>query len=1238
MKRVAVLLMALMSVYAYAQNSRGSITGQVTDPTGAVIPNASITVTSTDTGAVLHVVSTGRGFYTAPDLMPGGYALRVAAPGFKPVLRTGIDVQTQQTVTINIKLEVGSASAEVTVSEAPPLIDIADATTGQVISTEEVQDLPTNGRAPLGLAKIAYGVVTKAKHAQSTDSPVSNQTEDDFSLGGGNSSSNELLLNGVPDMQDSDRYEAFSPELDAVNEVRVDVFGANAMYGDTSGGTVNITTKGGTNNFHGSASWFYQGSGCSSQDGKTFTGRSGNGCSWMTALPYTTKVGGSVPPAEHENQVGGTIGGPIWFPHLFNGRNKLFFFYAYEAYVGAQPPTQTIGTVPTEAERNGDFAGLLSTVSNPQLYNPYTASGTESSYTRSPLPNNCMGTDATAYSSSDCPSNAGLTLSPIAQAYLKYIPLPNYTGPTTKADGENNFFSYVPTTQNYRSHMGRIDYNISSKDKLWGDAYRSKYLTDSSNVFHNDMSGTITDQIFAGGLVEEVHTFSPTLFTDVRGGLSRFDNTNSETAAGISPSAFGFPGYMAQYSSALDIPRIDFTDGSNPLSFSTEPGSIENTDTLQLFADATKIYRSHTFIAGIDFRAYKESTLNPGYADGEFAFKSAAGSPVTGSNTDAAPAFGSAYALFMLGIPSSGQYNIAPAFQYNSFLYAYFLQDDWKAASNLTISMGVRFEHETPVNESQNRMVVGWNANTTNEATAAAVSNYQVDCTAACSALLPTGSFQPTGGAIYATSSNRNPYHVAPVYVSPRLGIAWAPEALHEKGVIRLGYGIYDNPFGDSNFGQSYGFSQSTPFVTSADQGMTNNTLADPFPTATTAPAVNPIIQPSGSSLGVNAELGNSMGFYSPVIKVAYSERTSLDVQYQIGNTMMIDLGYVENHQVHMPWGNAISSIPLLPYLSHSSYYDVAATNLLSGAAFKNGGPPTTYITNPFKGVAGVTGSLATSSQIAPSSYLLSYPEYSGVTESMIPGESSNYNALNARVYKAMGHGLTMNGVFEWSRLLGDFNQLNAGAQPTYGTNTSDHPFHFAGYGTYEIPIGRHRQFFANDNRVLDGLIGGWQVSAIYNFLSGYDLSWGNVVYTGNWHDFHNKQHSAANRLGQPVFNTSVFDTRTCENGGTSCNNDPTDGKPLNPNIQPNSYNYRTFPQYVMRQDYTSEWDGTVQKDISGPESVKIELRLDAFNLLNRPQYNTPTLSPTSSAFGTTNGVYSGSLARLFQLGAHVVF
>jgi hypothetical protein len=1226
MKRLALLFVLFLGASAYAQNSHGSITGQVTDPNGAVLPHVAVIVLNTDTGAISKVTTTGDGFYTAPALQPGPYQVTIEANGFKKFTQSGIQLSTQENATVNIKLAIGSADQTVTVTSNAPLIDIADASTGQVLSAQEVQDLPSDGSSPLGFARIEYGVVSKGKHALGGALPYNNSTVDDFSLGGGNSASNELLLDGVNNMQDSSRTAGFSPALDSVNEVRVDEFGANASYGDTSGGTVNITTKGGTNAFHGSAAWLYQGAGCSSLEG-TFISRSGNSCSPLAALPFSQKVGSAVPPATHQNQFSGTIGGPIWIPKVFDGHNKLFFFYAYEGVQGQQPPTTTIGSVPTQAERNGDFSALLGVSPTLyQLYNPYVVTGSGTSYTRAAIPGNCL--IATCGST----TGANLTLSPIALVYLKNVPLPNYNGPTTTADGQNNYFTYTPTVVNYRSHMGRIDYNISAKNKIWGTAHRSRYLVTQSNYFHNFLSGTVADQITSGGLLEDVHTFTPTLFLDVRGSVTRYDNSALVSSTGMSPTSVGLPGYLASNSTAIALPQISFTDVTSPLAYSSQPGSTENFDTVALFSTLTKVYGAHSFQIGADIRAYKGSYLAPGAANGSFSFTNSSSNNPVALSANAKPAtFGSSFALFMLGIPNGGSYNIAAPFQYDSFLNAFFLQDDWKVKSNLTISTGIRFEHETPVVESQNRMVNGFNPTIVNQATAAAETNY-----AAHPSSISGASFLPTGGALYASSSNRAAYNNPPIYVSPRIGISWAPEALHSKGVVRLGYGIYTNPYNDYNQGQTYGYAQSTPYVQSSNNGIINNSLSDPFPTAS-----NPILQPTGNTLGINTNLGAKMVYYYPNLKIPYSERASLDLQYQIGNTILIDIGYINNHQVHLSYSNAVDSIPLLPYLSRSPYFDVAATNFLTGTTFKNGGPATTNITNPFKGVAGIAGSYFTTGTLAPNIYLMTNPEYTSVTEQLVPGSSSNYNALNARVTKRMGHGLNINGVFEWSRLLGTFNQLNAGDVLNYGETTSDYPFHFSGYGTYQLPFGHGRSFF-NGNHYLDPVIGGWQISAIYQFLSGTPMSWGNVIYTGSgWSDFHNVQHSSANVFGKPVFNTAVFDTRTVTNSAYPVNNDPTNvtpSTPYNPNIQPNGNNYRTFPQYLLRQDYTSDWDANVQKNTKLAENMNLELRLDVFNLLNRPQYNTPSVSPTSAAFGTTSGVYSGTLARHMQLSAHINF
>jgi hypothetical protein len=1229
MKRFLLIFFALMGTFAYGQDSRGSISGQVTDPTDAVIQNALVTITSTDTGAVTHVATRSEGLYNAPDLSPGDYSISVAAPGFKTYETNGIHISTQQNVTINVKLTIGVTSQVMNVVASTPLIDTADASTGQVLTTEEVQDLPNDGRSPLGFARIEYGAVSKGKHALEGSSPVGNSTVTDFSLGGGNSASNEILLDGVPNMEDSARTAGFSPNLDAVTEVRVDVFGANVTYGDTSGGTVNMTTKSGTNKFHGSASEFYQAAGCSGLNSTTFASRSANGCSFMAALPYTTPVGNKAPAASHINQFGGTIGGPVWIPRVFDGHNKLFFFYAYEGYVGSPAPAQTIGTVPTAAERTGDFSALLALGTGYQLYNPFSAKGTTSNFTRTAITGNVL-------------SNAGLSVSPIAAAYLQMVPLPNYNGATTKADGENNYFAFTSNPQDYRSHQGRIDYNIGSKDKIYGKAFRSKYLNTASNYFHNSLTGTVTDQIHAGGMVEEVHTFSPSLFLDNRGSVTRYDITNAVSSTGISPTSVGLPSYVASNSNALALPTITFSDfSSSPLNYSNQPGTIENYDTVQYFSTLTWSYKTHIFLIGTDLRANKASNLKPLYADGQFTFTgSGKGNPVTASNSATVSTFGDSLALFMLGLPTGGTQNIGAPFQNNSWLDAAFLQDDWKPRPNLTVSMGMRFEHEIPVNESQNRMVAGFNPNATNAATVGAEANYA----AAPSSLLPAASFLPTGGAIYASSSLRHPYHTAPLYFSPRVGISWAPNFLTGKGVIRLGYGIYSNPFNDSNFGQTYGYATTTTFAALDATQMIPQSISDPFPTAT-----NPIQQPTGNALGVNADLGTSMVYYPSNVKVPYSERLSVDVQYQIGKSILIDLGYLHNHQIHLSYANNVAAIPLLPYLSRSAYYDYGVTNLLGGTTQKTGGPASTNIANPFLNIPGVTASAFASplnkTLLAPSQFLQSNPEYTSVTEQLVPGSSSNYNALNARVAKTMGHGLTLNGVFEWSRLLGTFNQLNQGDVLNYGETTSDYPFHLSAYGTYQLPFGQGRQFF-NQNRYLTQVIGGWQVSAIYQFLSGTPISWGNAIYTGSgWKDFHNKQHSSANWQATPVFNTAAFDTRVCTNPivapATTCNNDPstvTAANPLNPSIQPTSVNYRTFPQYLMRQDYTSNWDANVQKDITTYENIKIQLRLDAFNLLNRPQYNTPNVSPTSALFGTTTGVYTGTASRQLDVGAHIIW
>lgn len=385
MKRSILIALLCVTAIAYGQETRSTLTGHVSDPSGARIPDATIRVTNTDTGVVTNAKSNSAGDYTVPFLQPGTYKVDATHEGFKSYTHTGLVLQTEQTVTENVTLAVGGTSETVTVEGETPMVDTATASTGQTLTAEEVEDLPSNGRSPLGFAHLEYGAVAKGKHAESQTTPFGNSTADDFSLGGGASSSNELTLNGVPNMEDSSRTAGFSPYLDAVDAVHVDEFSANAAMGDSSGGVVNITTKSGTNQFHGSLSEYYAGS------------------RPLTAKPYFTPAGTKAP-STHFNQFGGTIGGPVWIPHVWDGRNRMFFMYAFEGYKGNAPAT-TITSVPTQAERNGDFSALLGVTASDQLYNPNSGVYNGKTVTRTAIPGNVF-------------SNAGLSVSAVAQNYL----------------------------------------------------------------------------------------------------------------------------------------------------------------------------------------------------------------------------------------------------------------------------------------------------------------------------------------------------------------------------------------------------------------------------------------------------------------------------------------------------------------------------------------------------------------------------------------------------------------------------------------------------------------------------------------------------------------------------------------------------------------------------------------------------------------------------------------------------
>ena len=1169
MKRIVLLLLLFVSASAFGQEFRATLSGRVADSTGAVIPNAIIVVTNTGTGVKVKLSSDKSGTYVAPFLLPGAYSVTGTAPGFGTFVHDGIQLLTGSKVTEDITLTVGSATQEVRVTADAPLIETASATSGQVLTAQEVEDLPDNGRSPLGLAKSMEGVVAKQKNSVVQARPFDNSAASDYSLGGGNSQSNEYLLNGVPNMQNSSRLPGYSPLQDSVQEVRVDLFESDASYGDTSGGTVNLVTKAGGNRFHGSVNEFNQFSAINAP------------VSWFS--------NGSKQLATRQNQYGGVFSGPVWIPKVFNGRDKLFFLYSFEGFKGSTPAPSTT-TVPTAAERTGDFSALLSigtivtgtrckgftsTYNSYQLFDPASAipdPNCPGQVVRQPIANNKL-----------------TKIDPIAQAYLQYYPLPNQPG---AADGTSNFFSNIPTTNNYTSQAGRLDYSINDRNKIFFETHRSQYIQTSSNIFQNISTGSESYSVYQGGLFDYIHTFSPTATVDSRVSLTRSYTNSSLPSQGFSAASLGLPGYLNQ-NAETSMTRLSFANSSSFAGLSAKLGGIAAFDTIQYFSAFTKVLGHHTIKIGPDFRANKSSTYSPNYAAGTLGFTNAfygAGGAAAG------PVFGGDFASFLGGIPTSGEYDINYAVTYNNWYWSAFIQDDWRISNHVTINLGLRGETETGINESQNRAVVGFNPTAVNSATAGAATAYAK----APIPELSTSAFAATGGVIFATPDHRSEYATPLAYLSPRVGISWAPPVFNNRMVARAGFGVYINPYNDYYTPQNYGYSSVSTLTSTVNSGLTPAaSLADPFPTAT-----GPIIQPTGSSLGINQNLGSSITFRPTTVQGPYSERWNTDIQIQISKNTMIDIGYLGNHQVHLSYSNCVSCIPQLPYLSRSLMKDTTVQNNLSAA-----------VTNPFKGLPGMTGTLATASTISKLTLLQAYPEYSGVTEQLVPGQSATYNALIFRFYKRLSNGLTTNVNYTYSHNLSTA-QLNQGGPLTYQENASDFPSHLSITGSYQLPFGHNKAFFGHANRLVDGVIGGFTVNTIYQYLSGAALSWSNFPIFANGTSY-DPTLKISPRQYTGAFDVTKFDILSNDQPSTT-------------------YNYRTFPQFYGRQDATNNLDASILKDFSAGEKVKIQYRFESFNVLNHASFGPPNLSPTAAAFGTITS--TSSVPRVLQQGLRVVF
>ena len=1145
-----LLLAAIFSCLAAAQEFRSTISGRVTDPSGAVVANVKVTAIKADTNSRFETVSNGDGLYTIPFLAPGPYTLTAEVSGFKKYVQSGLQIGSDTRIGQDIVLALGTANESVTVSADAAQLERVSASAGQVITTHEVESLPVNGRAPMDLAILGYGVVNTGVRDQNR--PFENSGFSTFAMGGAATGANAALLDGVPNIGTLGTVNtrvSFSPPVDSVVDVKVEAFNVDASYGGFGGGTVEVTTKGGTNQLHGSASEFNQ-------------------VSNLAGTPFFTNAAGLKKPPYHQNLWSATIGGPVWIPKVINGKDRLFWFFTYEGFKDAYA-TPAYFTVPTAAEIQGDFSHLLSLNSgskNYTLYDPTTGVLNGSTITRTPFAGNKI------------PSNR---LNPIATKFLAdYMPAPNTQG---IYDDTNNFNSPENTVDRYHSFSGRADVNISNKNKLTVTGRQSYWCqTGPSDIVLNlaYAQHPICRDLW-GGMIDDVHTFSPSFVGDLRLGFNRYDQYSFQFSQGFDPTQLGFPSYITANSPHPMMPLFTFSDGYAGNAAPSSNYINQPYATYQIFNSYTKIIGTHSIKFGGQALLQDFVNINWQNATGGYTFDT--GSWVKATSSAPAPTLGGSMAQFLLGLPTSGSFDINSPAKDDSWYDTLFLQDDWRVRSNLTINMGLRWEYGAPTTESHNRQTIGFDPAAVNQVSAAAA--YAKNPLPQ----LPASAFSATGGLQFATPDHRGAYSTSHKAFAPRFGLSWSPSALHNKTVIRAGTGIFYYNYGVL-LSQQPGFSVSNQYVTTNNSFLTPaTTLGNPFP--------NGISQPAGAAAGVNTFLGQSVTYYNPNLQNQYSLRWTFDIQQQLPFDTVLQVGYMGNHSVHLTTNYSQTSLPA-QYLSTSPFRDNATINALAA-----------IVPNPLAGL--LPGTSLSGSTTSVSNILRPFPEFSGVTESTLNNGGSYYHALNIKLQKRFTRGLQFVMNYSHSRLMDHTNYLNGGS-PVLEKRVSlyDRPNSFVASGTYDLPFGRGKQFGNNISRPVDFVVGGWSVASVYTLHSGAPLAWGNLIYLGAplHYNAENPNHA---------FDTTAFNTISS---------------------QQLSQNFRTFPSQFnnLRVDHTNNIDLTLTKAFKVRERARVQFRAEAFNLTNKPLFAGANLTPTSSSFGTIGS--QSNNPRYIQFGLRVTF
>jgi hypothetical protein len=844
---LAALLVIVGIVDARAQGFTGGVRGSVRDP-GGVVPGAEVVLTNEGTSISRTVTSNEVGEYSFPNLAPGTYTLRVALTGFKSYQQQGIAVGTQQFLTIDVTLDVGTLQETVTVTGVSPLVETSNASTGTVLDSEALQTLPAPGRSAFMIGATVPTVIPTGDTQFNRQQDQTNASL--LSLGGGTRRGNNYTLDGVPITDLRNRASA-NPTIEALEDVKVQVHTYDAEMGRTGGGVFNTTLKSGTNTWRGTG--FYQ-----------------TRPIWGQANNYFSEIADLPKPESPYYLGGGGVGGPIV-------RNKTFFWFAAENYTDVQTRNAS-EIMPTAAMRAGNFSGLTNSAGQPVIiYDPMT---------RQPFQGNII---------------PATRINPVAAAMLRYLPMPD----TDRDDGTVNYNrTSLIRSEWTQEYTGKVEHKFTDNVSLSGFYLYNRSDEPCANYFGtadqndpnrfadpNDYLLTRRPQILA---VNNTWVLSSSSVIALRFGWTEFPD-NDELTLEFDPATLGFSQTYLNQITLDKFPQVRIRGYD---SFASRTlGAINPVDrnwkSTAFNGSYSKIVGTHSFKAGGDFRRVALDFYAPGDGAGFFEFDK----DITSSNGgNSSTTDGNAFASFLLGFPSalsSRQSSITLTTPVNIYAHYYggYIQDDWRLNSNFTLNYGLRLEHETGMAEENNNFTVGFDPRATN-----ALSSVTIPA----DPVAGTPARTVAGGLMYAGVDGN------PTTQGNPPGIKWSPRAgavysLNSRTVIRGGYGLYWAPFNypapsstANNFGQ-VGYTQNT--VSPQTAGVPTVSLTNPFP--------NGLVQPLGNSLRTLTGVGTNISYVDQNSTAPRVQQYSVDLQHELPGAQSITVSYVGSRGDHLGLGGS---------------------------------------------------------------------------------------------------------------------------------------------------------------------------------------------------------------------------------------------------------------------------------------------------------------------------------------------